>query len=178
MRTLVVFLLASVAGASPLSDGLERGKCDNGPGAEGADSYFVGSLAIGETAVEGTETWVVLANQKWIAKGGSDCELEWSVEGTKTSEVGMCVDCDYAIKLSATPQSSSSTCPKELVSGRKSPSGEMVGGEGTPWTETYAVKVEGEQAWIYFAKSGRKLTTGSFNDGTLSYTTNHQCKWF
>lgn len=178
MRTLALTLLATLATAGTASEGLERGKCDNGPGAEGADSYFVGALTVGETEVTGTETWVLFANKKWVAKTGADCELEWTIEGSRSDQVGMCVDCDFAVSLKATPQGASSTCPEELVSGREGPGGVKVGGEAKPWTETYAVKLEGETAWLYFAKSGKKLTSGTFKDGVLNYVTNHQCKWF
>jgi hypothetical protein len=179
MRTMMMLFAATTALAGSAGDGLERGKCDNGPGAAGADSYFVGKLAISDTEVKGTETWVLFANQKWKALEGADCELEWAIEGKKGTDVGMCVDCDFSLSLSATPQAASSSCPEELVLGRKAKhSDERVGGEAKPWTETYAVKVEGDKAYVYFAESARKISTGTFTDGTLSYVTNHQCKWF
>lgn len=174
---LVAVLTPAMADAPTMPD-LPHGHCADGPGAEGADSYFVGSLALAESAVKGTETWNLYANPQWKAKGGHDCQLTWNVTGTKIADVGKCASCDWALKLTAKPLTESSSCPSELVSGRTAPTGEIVGGEGTPWTETYAVDVEGQQITVYFAKSGRQMAAGTFVDNQITYITNHQCKWF
>lgn len=182
MRTVTLLLLASTALASDAAEGLQRGKCEKAPtGAvvAGADSYFVGKLAVTDAGATGTETWVLFANEKWKSGEGADCEIEWKLEATRSDAIGSCVDCDYALAITATPQRASESCPDALVDGEKSAAtGQVVGGESKPWSETYAVKVEGEQAWLYYAKSGRKVATGAFKDGELSYVTNHQCKWF
>ena len=84
--------VASGGGGSSLPNvaaNLSKGQCSNGPGAEGADSYFTGSFTVDGSTVTGTETWILYANPKWQAKGGNDCTITWRLSGTVTS-TGAC----------------------------------------------------------------------------------------
>ena len=150
-----------------LRQGLETGLCEKGPGNEGADSHFLGDIQINGSAVTGTETWVLGANEKWKKKGGDDCEMTWKLSG-RTTTVGACADCDSAILLEATPNAGSN-CVEDLIKI-----------ESRAFTETYDLKLAPDgNAWIYFHKSGKALGQG-YHDGAghLIYASIHQCKWF
>ena len=72
----------------------------------------------------------------------------------------------------------SSTCPEEMLTGRRAPTGEMVGGEAVPFDQSYGVSVQGDKATIRFAKSGKVLAEGYANDDAVTWVSDHACKWF
>lgn len=174
---------APPAGLPDLAANLAHGQCANGPGAEGADSYFVGEFTINGTTVTGTERWFVFANPKLQASKhwgvGESCVLEWKVTGS-TSDAGNCSGCSMGIKFHAEPNLSSN-CPKELVQGRDDPhgSGKKVGGEGVAFDQQYGIQKNADgTAVFYFAKSGKRLAQGYAKGNGLAYVTDHACKWF
>lgn len=169
------------AGAEDLPDvteGLVKGQCNNGPGNEGADSHFAGTLRFSGSTVTGDERWILFTNPKWAARGGKDCEIVWSVQGSKTPAPPTCGACSYGVQFRATPDLSRSTCPEEMMLGRKAPTGETVGGEAVPFEQSYGVQVTGDKAKVVFAKSGKHLGEGYANDAALVWVSDHQCKWF
>ena len=150
-----------------LTKGLLAGACENGPGREGADSHFVGSMQINGSTVTGKEAWILGANALWKARGGKDCKIEWRLSGAKVG-VGACADCDYGIMASATPDITGSDCPEELVKR-----------EAKPMDLRYDVKALPDgTAFVFFSKSGMRLAQGYHNATGLTYATQHQCKWF
>ena len=169
---------AAVAGGLPdVGANLPHGQCANGPGNEGADSYFTGQFTVKGDTVTGYERWVLFTNPKWAAKGGKDCVLEWTITGTKAA-TGQCAGCDLAISFHAEPRLDSN-CPEELVLGRKLENGKRVSGEGAPFNETYAIKRDASgAATVYWAKSGKRLGQGYHAGDTFNYVSDHQCKWF
>ena len=172
---------APSSGATGLPDvtqGLVKGQCDNGPGNEGADSHFAGSLRFSGDAVTGDERWILFTNPKWAARGGKDCEIVWSIQGSKTPAPPTCGACSYGVQFKATPDLSRSTCPEEMMLGRKAPTGETVGGEAVPFEQSYGVQVTGDKARVVFAKSGKHLGEGYASDSALVWVSDHQCKWF
>lgn len=174
----VLMFSTRVEALPDLGSGLSKGQCANGPGNEGADSYFVGNFAMTDGKISGTERWILFANPKWQAKGGLDCELRWNVTGTKTSDVGACSNCTEGISFHAEPVLSSN-CPEELVIGRKLDDGRRAGGEGVPFDQKYALKKDPSgRVTVYFAKSGKQLGQGYYDGTGFNYVTDHACKWF
>ena len=174
----------STAGADPaaslpkVTEGLVKGQCSNGPGAEGADSHFAGTMRFDGDRVTGDERWILFTNPKWASRGGKDCEIVWSIEGSKTPAPATCGQCAYGVRFKATPDFSHSNCPDEMMNGHKAPTGETVGGEAVAFEQTYGVQLTGDKARISFAKSGKHLGEGYANDGALVWVSDHQCKWF
>ena len=154
------FAFISSAAAEDLPDvtkKLSKGLCSNGPGAEGADSYFSGTFTIDGNTVTGTERWILYANPKWKAKGGKSCILEWNFTGT-ISDKGRCTSCELGIQFHAVADVNGSNCPEELVLGRLLPDGRRAGGEGQDFDNKYAIKKGSNGTTkVYFGKSG-KLT--------------------
>lgn len=173
---------ATGGGLPDLSTNLAHGQCANGPGNEGADSYFVGKFSISGNTVTGTERWYLFANPKLQASKhwgvGADCVLEWNVSGS-TSDSGVCSSCNAGIKFHATVNMNSN-CPTELVQGHMDPTGKkLVGGEGTDFDQQYGIQKNADgSATFYFAKSGKRLAQGYANDTGMTYVTDHACKWF
>ncbi len=161
-----------------VAEGLVKGQCNNGPGAEGADSHFASTLRLAGNAVTGDERWILYTNPKWAAKGGKDCEIVWSITGTKTAAPPTCGSCSYGVSFKASPDMSRSNCPEEMMLGRKAPTGETVGGEAVAFEQSYGVQVSGDRATVYFAKSGKRLGEGYANDAAVKWVSDHQCKWF
>jgi hypothetical protein len=148
-------------------EGLLKGACEDGPGNEGADSHFVGEFNISGSTVTGTETWVLFANQKWKDRGGLDCRITWHLSGAKVGPRA-CSDCDYGLMLSAEPDVDGSGCPEGLI--KK---------EAVRQELKYDVKALADgTAYVYFAKSGKRLGQGYYAGDRLTYTSSHQCKWF
>ena len=162
---------ATTASAMPdLAKGLEQGSCGNGPGNEGADSYFIGEYTISGNQVMGTERWLLHANAKLMAsklwKAGSDCEVRWMMRGVTTSPQH-CGDCDLGLDVSATADVTGSTCPEDMVKREKS------------FQVRYDVRRSPDGvAWFYFANSGKVLGQGYHQGDRVSFLTQHQCKWF
>ena len=170
---------STAAAALPdVTQDLVRGQCSNGPGNEGADSHFAGSLNVSGNTVTGDERWILYTNPKWAERGGKDCEIVWSITGTKGPPPPTCGSCSYSVSFKASPDMSRSNCPEEMMLGRKAPTGETVGGEAVPFEQSYGVQVSGEKATVYFAKSGKRLGEGYANDSAVVWVSDHQCKWF
>lgn len=173
---------ATSGGLPDLAASLPHGQCANGPGNEGADSYFVGQFTVSGTTVTGTERWFLFANPKLQASKhwgvGPDCVLEWKVSGT-TSDAGVCSNCSAGIKFHATVNMNSN-CPSELVQGHLDPTGKkLVGGEGSDFDQQYGIQKNADgTATFYFAKSGKRLAQGYANASGMTYVTDHACKWF
>ena len=160
---------ASAEGLPDLTKEFEPGQCEEIRGASvpGADSYFHGRFLIDGEAASGHETWWLNANQTWTEKGGTSCTIRWQVRGTKVAPVA-CRDCDYGLKLTASPEVGNSKCPEELVK-REARSQDL----------HYDVKLSSNgEAFIYFSKSGNLLGQGFHKDNEVVYRTQHQCKWF
>jgi hypothetical protein len=147
--------------------GLLKGSCEDGPGNEGADSHFVGEFNISGSTVSGTETWVLFTNKKWKERGGVDCRITWHVTGAKVGPRA-CSDCDYGLMVSAEPDVDGSGCPEGLI--KK---------EAKRQELKYDIKAMADgTAFVYFAKSGKRLGQGYHSGDRLTYTSSHQCKWF
>lgn len=173
----VLMFSTRVEALPDLASGLSKGQCANGPGNEGADSYFVGDFNMKDGKYTGFERWILYANPKWEAKGGKSCELRWRITGSKTSDVGACSDCTEGISFHADVDGSD--CPEELVQGRKLDDGRRVGGEGSPFDQKYALKKDPSgRVTVYFAKSGKQLGQGYYDGTGFNYVTDHACKWF
>lgn len=179
VSTVPTAAVASAAVALPdVGSNLAKGQCANGPGNEGADSYFVGNFKYNGNTVTGDERWILFTNPKWAAKGGKDCTLQWNVTGTKTSDWGACQGCTSGISFHAEPVLSSD-CPEELVLGRKLENGKRVSGEGAAFDQKYGLKeTGGGRVQVYFAKSGKLLGEGYIDGGGFNYVSNHSCRWF
>ncbi len=147
---------------------LKRDLCANGPGNEGADSYYSGQVTVTGNTISGTETWHLFANPKWKARGGGDCTITWKLSGYTGTPSG-CGDCDLSIKVHAEPDVNGSGC----VEGLKKK-------EARPFDEQYDVKrLADGNAFVFFHKSGKQLGQGYHdNKGTFNYLSIHQCKWF
>lgn len=158
----------------PIPD-LPHGQCENG--ATGADGYFVGRFSIADGKVTGTETWVLYANEKWKEKGGRDCSVTWNITGA-VAPAGKCTTCSLSFSFHAEPDTASSLCPAEMLNGRRAPTGEIVGGEATPFDQHYDVQVTGTDAKVMFSGSGKTIGTGHYTNGVLDYLSGHQCKFF
>ncbi len=160
-----------------LTADLPTGQCNNGPGNEGADSFFSGTFSITGGTVKGTERWHLYANPKWKARGGKDCTLEWTFTGTVGS-AGACAGCDTGIRFHAEPVLSGD-CPEELVLGRLLPNGQRASGEGVPFDQSYGLKRKADGTLdVHFAKSGKLLGQGYHKGEAHSWVSAHQCKWF
>ena len=145
------------------------GQCEEiqGSAVPGADSYFHGNFTLSDEVARGHETWWLAANKAWTTAGGNSCTIQWTVIGTKVA-TGACIDCDFGLKLSATPDIRSSKCPEQLVKR-----------EARPQELGYDIKLSASgEAFIYYSKSGNLLGQGFHADGNIVWRTQHQCKWF
>lgn len=174
LKQLPVFLwLTATAMAMPEVRGeVEKGKCENGPGAAGADETYIGSFKVEGTTVTGTETRVLYANEKWkkskneLGEVGGDCEVTWKLEGERIDPLG-CTTCDFGIKVQADADFAKSTCHKGLYT------------DALHQTLSYDVKkAEDGTLTLHFHKSGKKLGRGYHDGKNFSYITPHRCNWF
>lgn len=165
---------AAPADLEALTASLKGGTCVR-QDAVAADSWFVGDLTVADGQITGTERWVLRANEAWKAHGGKDCQVDWRITGTATPP---CDDCTIALKVHAEADRASSDCPSELVYGRKTEQGKVVGAEANDFDTRYDVIVKGGVATVKFASNGREVGTGKWESGHLTYVSHHQCKWF
>ncbi len=153
-----------------LSQGLPSGLCANGPGKEGADSHFVGTFTINGQQVSGRERWLLAANPHLQASklwtSGASCEVIWAIRG-EVVPVGACSSCDLGLRLTATVDEGASTCPEDMVKREKG------------FEVLYDVRRDKDGvAWFHFGKTGKALGQGYHQGDSLTYLTQHQCKWF
>ena len=169
---------AAPAGLPDLGRDLQRGACENGPGAEGADSYFLGAYTLDGDQVSGWERWQLFANAKWKARGGRDCSIEWHITG-RTEGVHKCGSCDLGLRVHGQADVEGSDCPEELVKGHRAPTGEIVGGEAVDFDQIYDVERRADgTARIYFGKSGKLLGEGYHDAHGIVWRSAHSCRWF
>ena len=162
-------VISAVSSASELPDltaNLAKTGCDNGPGGAGAASYFVGEIRLNGSNATGEERWLMYANSKWKTTGGQDCEVRWSMNGSKVP-VSKCAFCTTGISLINELDRGGSTCPKDMA---KTNTGESI---------KYDVHLRDDgTATVYFAGSGRRLGDGVHKDGVIRYVTDMSCRWF
>lgn len=154
-------------GLPDLTKGLSQKGCDNGPGVHGAVSYFAGELKIAsDGSVSGEEKWLLYANQKWKEKEGKDCQVRWSLSGSKGGK-GACGMCDFGVSLTNSMDKTASTCPEDLA---KNETGQHIG---------YDINLHDDgRVDVYFSRSGKKVGEGYHKDGTIRYVTDSSCRWF
>ncbi len=138
----------------------------------GAAGYFVDVLVLRDRTVgartwQGTERWILYANDAWKDVGNQDCVVTWALQGTETDR-GACSTCDYGIEITAALDSAQSTCPLDLVEGDESA------------TFRYAVDAaEDHTARVYFGTSGNAVSERAvWNDSGLGLVSARSCKWF
>jgi hypothetical protein len=161
---------AAAGNTKPLPDltqDLLSGACENGPGKEGADSHFFGMFKFNGDTVSGDERQIFHANAHWKKRGGSDCTITWHVSGSKVNTKA-CADCDYGLMLTGEPDIEGSDCVEGLVKA-----------DAKRQELRYDVKLQPDgTAFIYFAKSGKRLGQGYYNANAVTWVSQHQCKWF
>ncbi len=161
---------AAAGGLASLPDltaDLLTGACENGPGKEGADSHFTGSFSWKGDSASGEERWILHANEHWKKKGGNDCAITWRATGSKVAP-GACADCDFGLMLTGEPDIAGSDCPEGLVKQ-----------DARRLELRYDVKLNSDgTAFIYFAKTGRRLGQGYHTGSSMNWLSQHQCKWF
>lgn len=133
----------------------------------GATTYFIGEYTFDGDDVRGEEVWILYANDEWVENGGYDCEIHWSVAGTK-GDLHSCGSCAYGIEIHADPVESLSTCVQGLYDY-----------EGVPFDVTYDVReLGGDQIEVLFGGSGSLLATGYADESGLVWTTESDCAFF
>lgn len=161
---------APAGSGKPLPDltaSLTKDACEDGPGNEGADSYFTGSFRWNGDTVSGQERWLLHANEKWKKRGGNDCSITWGLSGSKVDR-GACAACDFGLMLTAIPDIEGSDCPEGLVKA-----------DAKRQELRYDVKLQSDGvAFLYFAGSGKRLGQGYHNGTEMVWLSQHQCKWF
>lgn len=139
------------------------------PDVSTATSYWIGEFEIDDCDnVTGTETWVLFANPEWIENGGYDCQIVWSVSGTRhePTQKG-----DYGLTLTATVDELRSDCPEDASS-----TPIYVG--DTEMALAYDVAVSGDTSVVTFAGSGNLVGEGHANGGRVSYLSDLFCLLF
>jgi len=160
-----------------LTEHLKAGECEKDT--PGADAWFVGDYQLDEAGeLAGSERLLLVPNRAWAAQGVEACEIRWTVTG-RLAAPGHCTTCDLSIAVVATADVAGSTCPQELLTGRKSPyNGQLVGGEATNFTQHYDVATAEGRATVTFASSGREVGKGLFVGDRLGWVSSHQCKFW
>ena len=163
-------LASGISDANELPDltsELHKGLCANGPGAEGADSFYTGQFTIDGKSVTGTEKWLLYTNPKWRAKGGRDCSIEWKLTGTVT-DPGRCTSCDLGIKFHAVANVEGSSCPEALVKSA-----------AQNYDNSYSIQKSSDgTTTVYSSRSGNLVGKGYFVGNAYNWISNHHCKWF
>ena len=152
-----------------LVEGLETTGCDDGPGQNGAVSYFYGEFKDEGKFVVGQEKWLLFANKRWKAnkaKPGKDCEVKWTLKGRKVRPQG-CGHCAFGVQMRNFLVRSASSCPRQLTAGE---SGKII-------KYDFDVAEDGTVG-IYFAGSGKKVMTGYHKDGFIRAVSRGSCRWF
>lgn len=149
-----------------LEQGLSRDQCDDGPGNEGATSYFTAQVSRNGDGFRGQERWLLFANEKWKARGGKDCVVVWALEGELTTP-GACSRCDMGMELKAQLDEQGSTCPEKLWEREEQA------------TLSYALELrdDGTSTW-FFQESGRVLGEGYHTGRDFNYISEASCRWF
>lgn len=152
-----------------LVSGLETTGCDDGPGQNGAVSYFYAEFKDEGKFVIGQEKWLLFANKKWKenkAKPGKDCEVKWTLKGRKVRPQG-CGHCAFGVQMRNFLVRSASSCPRQLTAGE---SGKII-------KYDFDLAEDGTVG-IYFAGSGKKVFTGYHRDGFIRGISRASCRWF
>jgi hypothetical protein len=154
----------------PIWDGIDSTLCDSVPGYEdhpGATSTFVGVYGPSSGGWAGAEAWMIYATPAWVADGGSDCQVVWTVSAVEGSP-SSCGTCDLGLSVTATLDASATTCPEELWEGDES------------FTVDYDVGIDETNStttW-YWGSSGTEFGDGYAAGDNLSFRTDEACMWF
>ena len=163
---------APTAGLPDLTVGIDKAGCE-GPGNEGARAYFVSDLKVTGSVVNGSETWLIYANEKlkrakiWQKDGGGEeCMVRWMLTGVTTTPAA-CGACDTAVQIKGTVDVSGSTCPEGIWKRERE------------WTETYDIARRSDgTALFYFHRSGKQFGQGYHSGDKMNFITDPTCQWF
>lgn len=163
-------------GGGPLPDlsaGLDEDACTTALYYEDvpmATAYWIGAFAIDDAdQVTGTETWALFANERWAELGGYDCEIVWTVSGTRHAAFQ---NGTYGLTLTATVDESCTDCPEDE-------SGTPIYVGDTVMTLEYDVVDNSDgTSTVLFAGSGEVLGTGNIDAANVTYVTDHSCLAF
>lgn len=157
-----------------LTDDLDTGGCEEAEAVDevvtGAAVYFFGEYAItgtdeeGNNVWEGTEYYLVFANDAWVEEGGEDCQVVWSGSLTETSPSG-CGSCEIGLEGAISLDVVATTCPESVAS----------------WAEgdvTYMIDVDDDGNATWYLGSGTELGTGYYEEGAANYLSEKQCDWY
>ncbi|MBM74928.1 MAG: hypothetical protein CMK59_05980 [Proteobacteria bacterium] len=142
----------------------------DGVAVPGSTSYFLGDLCLSGTSVgsqvTGSETWLLIANDAWIASGQDTCTVVWNSIGVVTEPSG-CPTCTIGLEITASVDRERSDCPVNLYS------------DDETLQEQYDVfiKEDGSLDW-FFSGSGNRFASGVKEGGSISYISDSTCKWF
>lgn len=129
-----------------------------------ATSYFVGEFHFDECGtVYGKETWVLYPNQRWLDTGGKQCQVVWSVTGTKEERVTIG---NYSLNLGMTVDEAASDCTDIPYFDYED-----------VFAVVYDVAVQGDASTVYFT-SGTVLGEGTANNNHVTYVSGMNCKLF
>lgn len=142
--------------------------CDgeNGGQDPGALVWHLHRLTFTGNTIRGYAVLGMRANPAWQAGPGYDCQLTWSVFGTKGTPVN-CTDCDYSLPLDLTLLTNESTCDPALI--------QSLAG---PRDVTYNVTVTNGQAEVFYTASGNRFATGTASDTAIDYRSLPTCAIF
>ncbi len=144
--------------------------CDTlgGDAVDGAREYFWGEYHLQSgTSWTGEESIYYYANATWKSHGGADCVVFWTMTGTDTpSDLSNCATCELGLSVSATVDTTTTTCPSSLYSGSDT------------WASDYALDLatDGTSTW-YFTGSGHTMGTGYWVTGGANFLS-ASCAWF
>ena len=151
----------------------QEGACDDAlywDTVPGAVSFFVGDFSVdGCGDVSGEETWVLYPNERWQELGGQSCRVVWNASGLlggPLEEGSIELTMSLAVDMAATD-----CAPNEK--------GVPVYVGETSVSVNYDVDLRGDgTAEFRYRDSGTLLGEGTWNEGNLTYTTAHGCKFF
>lgn len=134
---------------------------------DGAREYFWGEYQrTAGAAWTGTEAIYYFANATWVANGGADCAIVWNMTATE-ADPGACTTCALGLSVSATLDTTQTTCPSAMWSGDET------------FVEGYAIDqaADGTATWR-FAESNNEFGAGYWVDGAASFLSDSSCVWF
>lgn len=130
---------------------------------DGAKEYFWGEYSESGGAWTGQEAIYYFANATWESHGGADCVVVWDMTATEIA----CSGCELGLSVSATMNTTDTTCPSGMTQGDET------------FSEEYAIDEAGDgtSTW-HFAESGSEFGAGYWVDGAANYLSESSCAWF
>ena len=135
--------------------------------------FSVGDYVIDGDAWSGLEWYFLIPTTAGLAEGASECQIVYTMTGTRIRGTGACTDCDIGVATEGTFSEALTTCSDATIAG-------MFSIDATaPWSTDIALDElgDGTATW-HFSTDGSTFGTGPYSTTAGGFASDEMCEFW